>query len=440
VVGAGGKTTAVFHLARHLPAPVWVGASAHMGAWQLGLADQHVTLIGASDLSALDGPQAAITLFTGKLDPAKNRTRGVDAELLEALHHRAAALKRGLVIEADGSRRMPLKAPAAHEPPIPPFVDSVVVVAGLSALGRSLDEETVYGADRFARLSGLPPGEPLDLDAVVRVLEHAEGGLQNIPPGARRLALLNQMDALSSGQQAHARLAACRLLAAYDAVALASLAPAAMAAGPQAAPQDPVAAHIDAVFEPSAAIVLAAGASRRMGAPKLLLDWRGEPVIRATARLALDCGAQHVIVVTGSHADEVQRVLQGLPVHIVHNPAWESGQASSVVAGLNHAPGCCGAALFFLGDQPHLPPALPRALLLRHAQARPAVLAPAVGGQRANPVLFDRVTFPRLLALHGDEGGRQVMGHFPPQLLPWDDERILWDLDTPADYERMKIA
>jgi molybdenum cofactor cytidylyltransferase len=174
-----------------------------------------------------------------------------------------------------------------------------------------------------------------------------------------------------------------------------------------------------------------------MGAPKLLLPWQGEPVIRATARLALASGAQQAIVVTGSHAAEMERALDGLPVQIVHNPDWQSGQAASLAAGLRAAAGNTGAALFLLGDQPHIPPSLPQALLAQHVEARPAILAPMAGGQRANPVLFDRVTFPDLLALRGDEGGRQVMQRYPLELFPWDDERILWDLDTPEDYERL---
>jgi molybdenum cofactor cytidylyltransferase len=185
------------------------------------------------------------------------------------------------------------------------------------------------------------------MPAIEWALAHPSGGLKHIPTGARRLALLNQADTLDVMQQADVRQAARRLLAVYDAVALSALAP-----NSHTSSATSVAARIHAVYEPAAAIVLAAGAARRMGAPKLLLPWQGEPVIRATARLALASGAQQAIVVTGSHAAEMERALDGLPVQIVHNPDWQSGQAASLAAGLRAAAGNTGAALFLLGDQP----------------------------------------------------------------------------------------
>jgi molybdenum cofactor cytidylyltransferase len=80
---------------------------------------------------------------------------------------------------------------------------------------------------------------------------------------------------------------------------------------------------------------------------------------------------------------------------------------------------------------------LVKALRAEHASSLSPVVAPVIKGQRANPVLFDRVTFPNLLELQGDAGGRQVFERFGVHPLPWDDERQLWDVDTPADYEKL---
>ena len=73
----------------------------------------------------------------------------------------------------------------------------------------------------------------------------------------------------------------------------------------------------------------------------------------------------------------------------------------------------------------------------RHAQELPAVLAPYVLDRRANPVLFDRVTFPDLLKLEGDQGGRAIFSKFSPTYLDWLDERLLMDVDSPDDYRRL---
>ncbi len=99
-----------------------------------------------------------------------------------------------LLIEADGSRLHPLKAPAIQEPPIPDFAQMVVVTAGLSGLGKPLSAETVHHPEIFGSLSGLQLGEVITPDAIVRVFTHPQGGLKNIPPQAQRIALLNQAD------------------------------------------------------------------------------------------------------------------------------------------------------------------------------------------------------------------------------------------------------
>ena len=178
-----------------------------------------------------------------------------------------------LLIEADGSRRKPLKAPSDHEPPIPKFVEAVVVVAGLSALGQPLSEHVVHRVEIFSRLSGLAPGERITTEALRRVLANPAGGLKNIPPTARRIVLFNQAD--TDDFQAQARSLSEGLLPIYSSAVVASL-------------EQEV---IDAVFEPVAGILLAAGKSRRYGQVKQLLDWHGQPFVHVVAETALKAGS-----------------------------------------------------------------------------------------------------------------------------------------------------
>ncbi len=105
---------------------------------------------------------------------------------------------------------------------------------------------------------------------------------------------------------------------AYDSVVIASL-------------QDQ---KIYAVHEPVAAILLAAGNSSRYGKVKQLLDWHGQPFVRAVAKTALEAGCSPVIVVTGANAEQVESAVKDLDVIIVHNMDWKEGQASSIRAGL----------------------------------------------------------------------------------------------------------
>jgi len=90
------------------------------------------------------------------------------------------------LVEADGSRRLPLKAPAAHEPPIPAWVNTVAVLVGLSGMDKPLAAETVHRPEIFAELSEAEMGKPVGMLAITRLLLHPQGGLKNIPPGARK--------------------------------------------------------------------------------------------------------------------------------------------------------------------------------------------------------------------------------------------------------------
>ena len=194
---------------------------------------------------------------------------------------------------------------------------------------------------------------------------------------------------------------------------------------------------IFAVHEPVAGIILAAGAARRMGQPKPLLMWRGEPFIRQVARTALAAGLSPVVIVGGAHTAALQAAVAGWPVTVVYNADWEAGQSTSVRRGLRALPPETGAAIFLLADQPHSPVALVRGLIERHAQARAPIVAPLIDGRRGNPVLFDRSTFDDLRALRGEVGGRAVLARHAVTYLPWPDASLLLDVDTPEDYQRL---
>ena len=423
IVGGGGKTTTMFTLARERPAPVMVASTAHMAVEQLALADQHCFVDAPDDLASCELLRTGITFFTGS-ENASGKTIGLTPETARAVCALADQQHAPLFIEADGSKCLPLKAPADHEPPIPDFVDTVICVAGLTGLGQPLDAEHVHRPERFARLSGLAIGEPITPEALAKVLGDPLGGLKNVPPAARRIALLNQAD--TAELQAQAQGLALQLLSvsAYQAVGITAL----------------KYRQVCAVHEPTAGVILAAGGSTRLGpaARKPLLTWRGEPFIRHVARTALGAGLSPVVIVTGAHPAEIRAAVADLPVAPVHNPEWEAGQSTSVRCGLQALPGTIGSAVFLLADQPQIPIELVQALTDRHAQTLSPIVAPLIGDRRGNPVLFDRVTFADLLLLTGDVGGRAVFARHPIAYVPWHDANVLLDVDTPEDYRRLQ--
>jgi molybdenum cofactor cytidylyltransferase len=459
LVGAGGKTAALFALGRQLsrPAPRWrepdrparpavnqipaagrdasppqtvlLSATTHLATDQIALADYHFTLLRKADLDGLaDHLPTGMLLFTGPAGE-DGRTAGLQAGLMERLRLLADQRRLPLLVEADGSRRLPLKAPAPHEPVIPEWVNTVVVVAGLSGLGKPLDPAWVHRPEIFSHLSGLELIAPVTSEGLVNVLTHPQGGLKSIPHGARRMVLLNQ--AGTAELQAVAQRLARPILAQYDGVVVADLPPIDLPVG------EDTHTGVIAVYERVAGVILAAGGAQRMGRPKQSLLWHGQPLVRHVAQAALEASLDPVVVVSGSAAGQVEAAVEGLAVQLVHNPDWQSGQSSSVKAGICALPAETGAAMFLLADQPGTPAALIASLVEAHAATLSPLVAPLVQGQRANPVLMDRVTFPDLLSLSGDQGGRALFSRYPVQWVPWHDAVALQDIDTPEDYQRL---
>ncbi len=414
-VGAGGKTTALFQLAREFESAI-VAATTHLGAWQIPLADRRIIARDINDLIHM--PSRGVTLVTGEIE--NDRMKPVNQIVLNRLRDKSKNENIPLLIEADGARQKPLKAPAAHEPPIPDFAEIVVVVAGLGALGRPLDDEHVHRAEIFSQLSGLRIGEVITPEAILRVLTHPQGGLKNIPEPARRIALLNQADtpALQSIGGSMAR----ELLHHFDSVIVGALRQKKLQA-----------------IERCAGIILAAGESKRFGSAKQLLDWNGKPFARHVAETALQADLDPIIVVAGFDSARIESALADLPVKVIRNPNYQDGQSASIRAGVNALPKNIGAAIFLLADQPQIPADVIRALVEAHARDMQAILAPLVREERrANPILFDRVTFDDLLKLKGDVGGRAIFDKHRVEYIPWHDELLLFDIDTPEDYERLK--
>jgi molybdenum cofactor cytidylyltransferase len=161
-------------------------------------------------------------------------------------------------------------------------------------------------------------------------------------------------------------------------------------------------------------VVLAAGRASRFGGdgPKQLLPWNeGNTLVGHVVDTALASRVlEQVLVVTGYRGTEVETALAGRTVTVVANPDWPAGQSSSVQAALRAVPPHTQAVVFLLADQPGVRAETVDLLVEAYRRTLAPVVVPQyLGGLRGNPVLFDRSTFPDLLALQGDTGGRPVI-------------------------------
>ncbi len=198
-VGAGGKTSLLLHLAGELAAaerPVLVTTTTHLAdpreerpplLARLVL-DPELELPADTAAPAVPEPAHGVTLLASRLTGPPGRLKGIDPSHVRFL----ASLWPLVLVEADGSRRLPLKAPAEYEPVVPAETALTVGVLGLDALGWPMDERTVHRPERFAAVTGCDPGAAIGWDHLVALARHPEGLFK----GARgaRVALLNKVD------------------------------------------------------------------------------------------------------------------------------------------------------------------------------------------------------------------------------------------------------
>jgi molybdenum cofactor cytidylyltransferase len=423
VVGAGGKTSTILRLAESFKQDVVITTTTHLGMDQIEKAEQKYFVSSIADLEQIDwGNLPHMVSITGPVIDG-HRLDGLSPENIKFLCERSIDHHFSILIEADGSRMLPLKAPAVHEPVIPEWVDAVIVLAGMSALGKPLSSDTVFRLEVFGKLGKINEGEVITVEGLDRVLCHPKGGLKGIPEKANRILVLNQAEDVNLLPEEMRIANYCKNV--YNQVLITSL-------GYQLL--EPV---VFARVEHVAAIILAAGGSSRMeGKPKPLIEFHGETLVERAVVTATDAGFNPIIVVTGYQSDRVISKLAGMHIEVVENSEWKSGQSSSIKAGLRKLCGRSGAAIFMLVDQPFVSTKLLEKLKNQHMTSMIPIIAPMVDDQRSNPVLFDRMTFEELLLLEGDTGGRAIMGHFEHTWLPWLDTRLLMDIDTPEDLER----
>lgn len=428
IVGSGGKTTAMFRISRQIDAPVLMITTTHIGIHQADLADEIRVITDPEGIGiALNGIKENQTTFLTGGETNDGRFTSICDRCQDRLIEECALRRIPLLVEADGARGLPLKAPAKHEPVIPEWANNVLVVAGLQGLNQPLNDEHVHRPESFANISGLDLGKIVTPGAVARVLGHPEGGQKRIPDHARRMVLLNQVDTellLSQSKQI-----AEELISEYDCIAIGRLLP----------EEERFEMEIEAVYVPIASIILAAGGSERLGQPKALIEWKGETMVHRSARIASEAGLAPVIIVAGDEFESISRDVSNLDVKVVQNLDWRVGQSSSLKVGLAQIPERNGAVIFQVVDQPGLTVELLWSLIELHRQTRAEIIQPHAAGSRANPVLFDRFTFDDLMTITGDQGGRALFHRYNVLGLPWHDTSILIDLDAPEDLEKLRL-
>ena len=198
---------------------------------------------------------------------------------------------------------------------------------------------------------------------------------------------------------------------------------------------------IDPAAPAVAAIVLAAGSSRRFGPNnKLLAAFRGQPLIRWAVTAFTESRADPVIVVTGPDRTEIETALAGLPVRTTHNPDHLEGMGGSIATGVAALPSGIDGVLVSPGDMPGITARLIDDLIKAfQREGGDRIIRPALsGGRPGHPVLWPARLLPRLGRISGAEGGKTLLSEVSSDIVhvPLNDEGAALDIDTVEELRR----
>ncbi len=191
-----------------------------------------------------------------------------------------------------------------------------------------------------------------------------------------------------------------------------------------------------------AAVILAAGQSRRMGpSNKLLADVAGKPMVVHVADAVQSSQARPVLAVVGHQADAVRAALAGHDIMFIDNPDYDEGISGSLKHGLRALPRGIDGAIICLGDMPRVTAAqIDRLVAAFNPVEGRAICVPTFNGKRGNPVLFARRFFEEMESVSGDVGARHLIGETPELVceVAMEDRGVLLDIDTPEALAGIK--
>jgi probable selenium-dependent hydroxylase accessory protein YqeC len=195
VVGAGGKTSTLFRLAQELKAcgkSVLVTTTTNMASSEASRADR-VIVDCSKDLCLFSQVEpGTIVCLGGSMVNDRGKLKGVDPEYISEIYQKHVF--DFIVVEADGSKRKPIKAPAHYEPLIPSATTRVIGVIGLDALGKAITEEHVHRPELFCSVTGKNMGDIIDRQCLVSLIISKNGLFKNVGEGCRKLVVLNKAD------------------------------------------------------------------------------------------------------------------------------------------------------------------------------------------------------------------------------------------------------
>lgn len=436
--GAGGKTTLLLKLASEMAE-----------AGQKALLTTTTRFYRPSGPAFFTGPEPERVIKSlkrhfetgnlavfGKSMLPDGKVEGIGPEQVDYLRNR---LQVSVLVEADGARGKSLKGYAPYEPVIPSSSDYIVPVLGGDTLGKVISSENTHRIEYFTAGTGCKKGEEVTEKILAESFLYMMKLGRSQAPRARCCLILNKGDLLNLPGRTALKTAALfkeKSGTKFPGKLLIT----------EGLGQDPVRINLDLKNPGSpvqlSCVILAAGKATRMGLDKLSLKAKDKTILEHTLQNVTASGFKDIVVVTAPGKSglispgEIDKA-GDVSIKVVENPSYREGISTSLKKGLQAISAGAQGVLFALADQPHISVSVYIKLQEAYENQLPLITCPTFRNIKGNPVLFDRRTWPKLMAQGGDRGGRSVIGTIEPEEVDYvevETPAIIWDIDTPEDY------
>jgi len=362
---------------------------------------------------------------------AENKIEGVSTDEIFNLKNN---LPVTILVEADGSRGLPVKGYNPDEPVIPECTELVLALAGADAIGKPLTQQIAHRPQQLSKAINVEIGSLLTEEKLALIFNNMLELALNQAPHSETFCILNKLDLLQ--QELSGLLSLTKALSEQPIRPRYFL-------GTEAKSVESIKSIIRLNSEKPApavtAVVLAAGSASRMGKDKLSLPFDQHTILERTLTNVKNAGFDEIIVVVKPGSDWIEK-LSNTDYILVENHEHADGQSTSLKAGLMAVNSSIQGVMFVLGDQPEVTPYLYEKLIDQYKTSLKLITAPLYQGQRGNPTIFDRRTWQALLSLEGDKGGRflfKQIEEYQVDYVETEDSSILADIDTLDDYHKL---
>lgn len=418
LVGGGGKTTALFHLARELKdqgCKVLVTTTTAIYYPNQGLYD--FISIGPESPRARIG----ITVWGSRVN-ADNKLIGIAPELVDHVFN--SQQYDHILVEADGARGNPVKAPAQHEPVIPSASTKCIGVIGLTCLGQRV-ADVVHRPLLWQELTGSASEDRVNKSDLLVLIKSNNGLFKNAPPASERYLILNQAGSptlIAEGELILKEAANQGVL--LDGGLITDLHTGVYQSYPNPG-------FITGV-------IMASGNSKRFPGNKLLEDFQGRSLVEWVIRAAAASDLKETVVVY--QHPEVKSIAEKYGTTAVYNPQADHGQSQAVKLGVKAASPAAQGIMFLTGDQPLITANYINQVIYSFDNQQYLAVQSLYQEIEGHPVLFSSKLRPDLLNLSGDVGGRMILKNLPEKQVKkvrFNDLYIGMDIDTIEDYQRL---